>query len=104
MPGAWRVDEAPGAGVDADMIDRTPCTDTKKNQVTRNKLGKRNGARGALLRGRSTGNRQPGALMNVQSQAAAVEAALVGSPKVVRRPDERGGHGRDDGTLIGWRR
>src|SRR5579862_4591158 len=37
LPGAGRVNEATGARVDSDVIDRTPCTDTEKNQITRSR-------------------------------------------------------------------
>lgn len=107
MPGAGRVYEAPGAGVDADVIDRTPRTDTEENQVTRSKLRKRDGPGCALLSGGGARNRKPSALMNVQSQPAAVEASRVRSAEVIRRTNERCGDSRDDGTLIGrreWRR
>jgi hypothetical protein len=104
LAGARRVNEASAAGVDADVIDRVMPANAEEDQIPRSELGERNRACRTLLRGRSARNRKADSLMDVQSQAAAIEAGRVRSAEVVGRTDQRGGHGCDDSALIGWRR
>src|ERR1700722_11621922 len=93
-------------GVDADVVNAT-LTYAKKHQVARQNLREGYGTGRMLLLGGGARDAQADALVHVERQATAVEAACIGAPEVIRRADERvGGAGNRDsllGLLGRWR-
>ncbi len=67
------VNEAPGAGIDADVVDAARV-DMEKNQIPGRKLPGRDRTSGVLLLTRSAGNREAHPRVHVQRQSAAIEA------------------------------
>ena len=89
-----RVNEAPRAGVNADVIDAV-LTQAEEHQVAGQQLRERHRLRGALLGRRGARDAEAHALVRIERKPAAVKAAKIRTAERVGRADERRGRARN---------